>query len=69
MSDIDRKARIREFEETPRPAGVCRVRNTVRGRSLVGSSANLPGILKRHRFELDGGSPRDRQLQLDWNEL
>ena len=69
MSDIDRKKLIREYKETPRPTGVYRVRNTVKGRALIGSSVNLPGILNRHRFQLENGSHMDHDLQRDWNEL
>jgi hypothetical protein len=69
VSPIDRKARIREYKETPRLAGVYRVRNATTGKSLVGSSANLPGILNRQRFQLESGLHPDRELQRDWNEL
>ena len=69
MTQIDRKARIREYKETLPPAGVFRVRNTAIGRSLVGSSANLPGALNRHRFQLERGSHPSKELQADWNAL
>jgi hypothetical protein len=69
MTQPDRRARIREYKETPRPAGVYRVRNTVRKKSLVGSTTDLPGILNRHRFQLKMGSHADRELQADWKEL
>lgn len=69
MNQIDRKARIREYKETPTPTGVFRVRNTATGKSLVGSSANLPGTLNRHRFQLERGSHPSRDLQADWNAL
>ena len=46
-----------------------RVRNTATGKSLVGSSANLPGTLNRHRFQLERGSHPSRELQADWNAL
>jgi hypothetical protein len=69
VSQIDRKARKREYKETPRPAGVYRVRNTATGKSLVGSTADLPGMLNRQRFQLENGSHPDRELQSDWNEL
>lgn len=65
----DRRSLIREYKDTPRPAGVYRVHNTKNGRSLVGSSANLPGILNRHRFALENGSHLDKELQADWNKL
>ncbi len=69
MTQIDRKARIREYKETRQPAGVFRVRNTATGKSLVGSTANLPGTLNRHRFQLEHGSHPSRELQADWNAL
>jgi hypothetical protein len=69
VTQIDRKARIREYKETLQPAGVFRVRNTATGKSLVGSTANLPGTLNRHRFQLDRGSHPSRELQADWNAL
>jgi hypothetical protein len=69
MTEPDRKARIREYKETPRPAGIFRVRNTATGRSLVGAAPDLPGMLNRQRFQLEHGSHPDRELQKDWNEL
>ena len=66
---IDRKERIREYKGTPRRAGVYRVRNTATGRSLIGATPDLPGMLNRQRFQLEMGSHPDRELQADWNEL
>jgi hypothetical protein len=66
---MDRKDLIRKYKETPRPAGVYRVRNAVNGRSIVGASPNLPGMLNRQRFQLEHGSHPDRELQKDWNEF
>lgn len=65
---MDRKARIREYKESPRQAGVFRVRNTVSGRSLIGSSVDVPARLNRVRFQLGAGGHPDRALQQDWNE-
>jgi len=65
----DRKTRIREYKETPRSAGVFRIRNTVSGKSLVGSSRDIPGMLNRQRFQLELGSHPDRELQDDWRKL
>ena len=69
MSKVDRKALIREYKKTSLPAGVYRVRNTASGKSLVGWSVNLPGILNRRRFQLENGMHPDAELQADWNEL
>lgn len=69
MTQIDRKSLVREYKETLPPAGVFRVRNTAAGKSLVGSTANLPGALNRHRFQLERGSHPSGELQADWNVL
>lgn len=68
MNPIDRKALAREYEETPRPAGIYRIRNTVSGKSLIGSTPDIPGMLNRQRFQLENGSHADKELQSDWNE-
>jgi hypothetical protein len=65
----DRKARIREYKETPQRAGIYRVRNTKTGKSLVGSTVNLPGMLNRQRFQLEHGSHPVVELQRDWEAL
>ncbi len=69
MTQIDRKALIRKYKETPPPAGVYRVRNIATGKSLVGSTPNLPGMLNRQRFDLENGSHLCAELQRDWDEL
>jgi hypothetical protein len=68
MSAPDRKASLRAYKETPRPAGVFRIRHNALCKSLVGTSVNLPAILNRHRFQLTNGSHPDLPLQRDWNE-
>lgn len=69
MSDVDRKSLLRAYKETPLPAGVFAVRNTVSGRLLVGVSPNVPGMLNRQQFQLRRGAHPDRELQADWKEL
>ena len=69
MTEIDRKALIREYKQTPRPAGIFRIRNMAMRKSLVGTSLNLPGIINRHRFQLKSGLHPDLDLQRHWNEL
>ena len=66
---MDRRALIREYKRTPRPAGLFSVRNTASGRCLIGVGADLPGTLNRQRFQLEMGSHPDKELQRDWNEL
>ena len=65
---MDRKERIRAYKESARTLGVFRVRNTVNGKSLLGSSVDVPAMLNRQRFQLGAGGHPDRALQADWNE-
>ncbi|MFB3907758.1 MAG: GIY-YIG nuclease family protein [Candidatus Eisenbacteria bacterium] len=67
--EMNRKESIRQYKETARPAGIFRIRNTASGRSLVGSSPNLPAILNRQRFQLENGSHPDKELQADYSAL
>lgn len=67
MTAVDRKERIREYKERRLPMGVFRVRNTVTGESMIGSSIDLPSMLNRQRFQLDAGSHPNRALQQDWD--
>ncbi len=64
---MDRKALIRQYKETPRPAGVFRVANSRTGKSLVSSSPDAPAMLNRIRAQLQMGSHPNRALQADWN--
>jgi hypothetical protein len=63
---MDRKAAVRRYKETPRPAGVYRVQHTPSGRTLLGSSPNAPAMLNRIRAELRMHGHRNRALQADW---
>ena len=69
MSPTDHKARIRAYKEAPRQMGVFRVRNTTNGKSLIGSSVDVPAMLNRQRFQLGTGGHPDRALQQDWKEF
>ena len=64
----DRKAKIREYKETHQPMGVYRILNKVNGKSLIGSSVNLPAMLNRCRAQLGFGSHPNRILQQEWRE-
>lgn len=66
---MDRKALVRRYNETPRPAGVYQVLNTQSGKLLLGLSSNLAGVLNRHRFQLENGMHPDKELQADWSRL
>ncbi|WP_373048734.1 GIY-YIG nuclease family protein [Vulgatibacter sp.] len=50
---------------TPR-MGVYAVRHLPSGRTLLGSSLHLQGILNRHRFQLETGVHAQQAMQADW---
>ena len=64
---LDRKEMVRQYKETPRPAGVFRVRHTPTGRTLIGSSADAPAMLNRIRAQLRMKGHPNRELQRDWD--
>jgi hypothetical protein len=66
---MDRKALIREYKESRRPIGVYRVYNTVKRKSLIGTSIDLPSMLNRQQAQLRLSVHPNRELQRDWNEL
>jgi hypothetical protein len=69
VQPLDRKEQSRLYKESAQPMGVFRVRNVAAAISLVGTSANLPAMLNRQRFQLQMGSHPNRALQDDFNEL
>jgi hypothetical protein len=65
---MDRKAKIREYKDTPLSMGVYQIKNKVNGKILVGSSVNLPARLNRCKAELKMGSYRNMVLQEEWKQ-
>ena len=64
---MDRKDLIRKYKETPRPAGLYRVRHAPSGRFLFGASPDAPAMLNRIRAQLRMGGHPNRMLQRDWD--
>ncbi len=65
----DKKALKKEYQQSHRPMGIWAVRNLVNDKVLIGAALNLPGILNRHKFELQLGGHTCKALQADWNAL
>ena len=59
----------RQYKEMPNQPGVFLITNTANGKILLGSSANLYGLLNRHRFLLSSGLHWNKQLQQDWKQF
>ena len=66
---MDRKAKKREYKNTPRPMGIYQIKNKVNGKVLIGSSVNLSAILNRFRAELKTGSCLNIDLQKEWKQF
>jgi hypothetical protein len=66
---MDKKAKIREYKDTPRPMGIYQIKNKANGKVLIGSSNNLPAILNRYRAELKMGNCRNLVLQQEWKQF
>lgn len=64
---MDRKALKQQYKEAVRPAGVFRVVHQPSGRTLLGTSIDVPSMLNRQRAQLRMGGHPNRTLQRDWN--
>lgn len=65
--DKTRQATLKaHYRQRPPPLGIIALRHLPSGRTLLDSSRNAPGMLNRHRFELNLGQHRNAALQADW---
>lgn len=65
--DKTRQATLKaHYRQQPPPLGIIAVRHLPSGRTLFECSRNAPGMLNRHRFELNLGKHRNAALQADW---
>ena len=63
-----KKELLREYKETPRPMGVFQIKNNVTGKVFLVKALDLPGIINRHKLELERSQHRNGKLQADWNQ-
>ena len=66
---MDKKAKIREYKNTPRAMGIFQITNKSNNKIFIGSSSNLPAILNRFRAELKMGNCRNIALQNEWKQF
>ncbi len=66
---MDKPAMRKAYKEARRPMGVFRIKSTLGGIVYLGSGADLPARINRHRAELRFGNHRNRELQETWNSL
>ena len=58
-----------EYKQRPLTIGVFVIRNTINNKIFLASGQNLAGIMNRHKFDLEYGGHKNKQLQADWNEF
>lgn len=66
--DTKKKDLKKAYQQSHRQMGVFQIRNLANDKVFVATSLDLPGILNRHRFQLQAGNHRIQQLQQEWNE-
>ena len=69
MVNREKKQLSEEYKQRPLTMGVFIIRNTINNKIFLASGQNLAGIMNRHKFELQHGSHKNKELQTDWNEL
>jgi GIY-YIG catalytic domain len=69
MNREKKKELKQAYQQGHPPIGVFQIRNLANEKVFVGASTNLPGLLNRHRFELQMGSHKNAALQADWNQF
>lgn len=65
----NKKALKKQYQQSHRPMGIWAIRNLVNDKVLIGFALDLPGILNRHKFELEKGGHKCLSLQEDWDKL
>jgi hypothetical protein len=66
---VDKKQLKKDYQQTPRAAGVFLIRNNLNDRVFLAAGVDLHGLINRHRFQLTRGSHPNKQLQAEWNEF
>jgi DNA-binding MarR family transcriptional regulator len=67
--NMDRRKELKQqYKDAAMIAGVFQIKNLKTGKILVGSAPNAQGKLNSHRVQLQIGSHRNKDLQMDWKE-
>lgn len=66
---IDKKQIIKDYKQQKQPAGIYAVHNKVDNIMYIGTSKNLPAVLRRFEFTLKTGGFPYQQLVDDYKRL
>ncbi len=65
----NKKELKQEYKRRPVTIGVFQIRNTLTDKILLASGKDLPGLINRHRFQLQNGTHPNSSLQEDWQQF
>ncbi|MEZ4906891.1 MAG: GIY-YIG nuclease family protein [Saprospiraceae bacterium] len=68
MEQKSKKKFKEDYKQMRFPMGVFQIRNISNDKILIDNSIDMPSKWNRHKFELNFGSHKNRELQKDWNE-
>lgn len=66
---IDKKQITKDYKQQKRPAGIYAVHNKIDNKMYIGTSKNLPAVLRRFEFTLKMGGFPFQQLIDDYKNL
>jgi hypothetical protein len=64
---IDKKKLKETYKNTVPPKGIFSIKNNKTGKTFLGGSLNLHGVLDKNKFLLEMDSHKNEALQKDWN--
>ena len=64
-----RKELKQKYKEMDKPMGIIQVKNNLNGKVFISSTANLKGKINSQRFQLEMGSHKNAELQMEWNRF
>lgn len=66
---MDKKQLIKDYKQQKQPAGIYAVHNKTENKMFIGTSKNLPAVLRRFDFTLKMGSFPYAELVEDYKKL
>jgi len=64
----DKKQIKFDYKQSVKPMGIFQIRNLVNGKLFIGGTFNLDVAYNKHKFQLNLGSHKNKDLQKEWRE-
>lgn len=62
----DRKQIKQDYKKAIKPMGIFKIENLVNGKVFIGGTFNLDVAYNKHKFQLNLGSHKNKELQKEW---